>query len=566
MARLLPRNVDNSDTASDPLPTVRGMSFRIAQYNALEACDGARRGVIHHWRGQEESTGRTVMLALLPQVPAETVHRMAVRARAAEHQHLLRELGVAHDGDRIAVVAPWPAGGRLSELLDRRGRLTPAETLTVLRPLASTLEAIHERGLAHGNLASESVWFDADGRPLLGGLATGLAVASAAAEELAPPAAPADLAPEVARGASPSAASDMFSLGSVGLACLTGRTAWPADDAADVVVQSAAGLWPDLADDAGPTALVGVIRALLDPDPDARPDPSVVAAELRSAGRPAPIDFDAESVPPLPPPHRTADQPTEWDALGLGREPTDGPSGERMRRGGRRPHVATARLARAGLLGFAIILVAVLAIQAGLWWARIDQPSAGLLPAEATAAAPARPAGSAPRTQSDWLDVVRGLDASRAVALATPDESLLAQVYVEGSAALASDTGLVAELAGRGLRIDGGTHQVLDVRILERSPGYGPAVPDDSAPGTAASPGAAVPSDDAGLPGAGAPSDGAAPATEVSVAVTDSLPAHRVLDAHGQQVGTTPARERQQRILHLRLTDDGYRIASIEPT
>ena len=77
-------------------------------------------------------------------------------------------IDVCQDDDRVAVVCPWPAGGRLAELVVRRGRLTVGETLTVLIPLAAALAAAHAAGIRHGEVCPEAIWFDANGRPLLG--------------------------------------------------------------------------------------------------------------------------------------------------------------------------------------------------------------------------------------------------------------------------------------------------------------------------------------------------------------------------------------------------------------
>ncbi len=185
----------------------------------------------------------------------------------------------------------WPAVGRLSDLLDRRGPLTAGETLTVLRPLAAALAAIHRHGLVHGNLSAAVVWFDDSGRPLFGGLAAGLLAAHAVPGRDAAPQRAADLAPECARGAAPSVAADMFSLGSVALFCLTGRSAWPADDTADVLVQSVGGVWPDVPDEAAPPRLVSLIRRMLAADPAARPEATAVLAELQRSGVALPVDL-----------------------------------------------------------------------------------------------------------------------------------------------------------------------------------------------------------------------------------------------------------------------------------
>ena len=50
----------------------------------------------------------------------------------------------------------------------------------------------------------------------------------------------------------------------------------------------------------------------------------------------------------------------------------------------------------------------------------------------------------------------------------------------------------------------------------------------------------------------------------VRLAVVDTLPAHPIVDAAGRQVGLTPARAEQRRILVLSPTGAGYRISSVE--
>src|SRR6476469_7575802 len=236
----------------------RLMAFVVGAYQAIEHPGaGHRAGRTSLWRGEDLRTGDEVAMTLLPADRADEA-RAAVAAVEVTHPHLLPVIDVVtgeatQDDERVAVVCPWPAGGRLAELVSRRGRLTVGETLTVLIPMASALAAAHAGGVRHGEVCPESVWFDGQGRPLLGALAVGRIVT-----ELNDglPEGSRDVAPEVVRGESVrrgpvTPAADVFSLGSVALCCLTGRSAWPADDPADVLVQSAAGVWPALPDDVG---------------------------------------------------------------------------------------------------------------------------------------------------------------------------------------------------------------------------------------------------------------------------------------------------------------------------
>ena len=232
-------------------------------------------------------------------------------------------------------------------------------------------------------------------------------------------------------------AADVFSLGSVALFCLTGRSAWPADDPADVLIQSAAGLWPDLPDDAGPAGLVGagagdaarrtrpaaqrgepgrparpVRRAGADhvqhrADSDARLRGSVARVERRGCAAGARIDarpVAGTRSQPGPTECRRPTSPTNVDRPAVigsrsgdcqtarvpanrrrrrhpacsggltppagvgGRDPRAGPTGA--------PRSATAQsvLVRTGIALLAGLLIAVVALQVGVWWTGWEQP------------------------------------------------------------------------------------------------------------------------------------------------------------------------------------------------
>ena len=86
---------------------------------------------------------------------------------------------------------------------------------------------------------------------------------------------------------------DVFSLASVALFCLTGRSAWAADDPADVLVQSAIGQLPDPPDDAGPAELIDLVRDMLRLKPAGRPSADELSERLARCGEPTPIVFSS---------------------------------------------------------------------------------------------------------------------------------------------------------------------------------------------------------------------------------------------------------------------------------
>jgi serine/threonine protein kinase len=247
------------------------------------------------WHGEDLRTGDEVSLTMLPPGMLELAREEIALADPVGHPHLLTVIDVVHEDEveQAALVAPWPAGGLLADLLARRGPLTAAEALTVLIPLADALCEAHRADIRHGGICPEVIWFDGFGRPLLGPLAVSRV---ASAQNRGFPVGIRDVAPELVRGETVrhgpiSLAADVFSLGSVALACLTGRSAWPADDPADVLVQSAAGLWPDPPDDAAPPDFIGLIRDMLASSPDRRPGAADVAARLARVGVPQPVRF-----------------------------------------------------------------------------------------------------------------------------------------------------------------------------------------------------------------------------------------------------------------------------------
>jgi hypothetical protein len=127
-----------------------------------------------------------------------------------------------------------------------------------------------------------------------------------------------------------------------------------------------------------------------------------------------------------------------------------------------------------------------------------------------------------------WAAVVEQLDHARGSALAQADTSLLDDVYTDDAPEKAADAATVVQLAASGLRVPDAVHQISDVSVVD-------------------------------------PTDAAAGADQVRLAVVDLLPARPIVDVSGAQVGMTPARAEERRILLVRRTAAGYRIGGIEP-
>ena len=346
---------------------------------------------------------------------------------------------------RVAVVSELVVGADLAVVLGARGGLTRDEAARLLDDLGGALAHLHERGMAHGDVAAANVIVSTDGRPVLidllgGALETGTGTSAA---------------PERGAGAPASAAADVYSLAALLRQCAAGS--------------------PALAE-----RLDRVLPDALDDDPEGRPSARDLAARAPEIGRPGTIELPDGARLAAGALRAATAQPTRDVASRRGH---DG-------RGARRPvrpwgpggH-PVGRRRRGRRLGLAL-LVFVLVVGAGAlarvrlpelpgWMRGADAaPAAEALP---PSQAPGRtgaaedsgetggPATSGPQTPgsadaeatSGMLPVVVELSLARDTALNEGDAAALASTTVPGSPAALADEALLAAIADSGEQIEG---------------------------------------------------------------------------------------------------------------
>jgi len=229
--------------------------------------------------------------------------RMAVRwlpvdangeaaAKAVEgiplHPVLPRIRKTGRVGSAAYVAMEFPEGRLLSTVLDAP---VPGDTLARIgAEVADALAALHEDGLIHGELSTDSILLLPEGRAILWDVPLVMAnrLTDRRGEERVLAqlirAAP-FLAPERARGLPASMSADVYGLGA--LLCLAAGGSLPQGGTTLAVVhQIAAGHWVPQIPEHLPAPLRDVLEKMIDPSPVSRPNARAAAGALSiAAGR-----------------------------------------------------------------------------------------------------------------------------------------------------------------------------------------------------------------------------------------------------------------------------------------
>ncbi|TDO32285.1 serine/threonine protein kinase [Paractinoplanes brasiliensis] len=248
----------------------------------------AAGGMGEVWRGEDVMLHRPVAIkVMLPalRTDREFVTRFRTEARmmaALRHPGIVQvyDYGETPDGDYL--VMEFVEGIPLSRRIEQAGRLSPAETMTVVAQVADALQVAHEAGIVHRDVKPANLLVRPGGAIVLvdfgvarsetaNGL-TGTNVVLGSANYMAP---------EQAEGKPIGPPTDVYALGAVAYCCLTGRPPYVGENPLQVLTQLVYGELPALPPDVPPPVAALVLRALAK-EPAQR---FASAAELASAAR-----------------------------------------------------------------------------------------------------------------------------------------------------------------------------------------------------------------------------------------------------------------------------------------
>ncbi|MEV7542636.1 serine/threonine-protein kinase [Streptomyces sp. NPDC089915] len=279
-----------------------------------------RGGMGTVWRASDELLGRAVAVKELHVGEGKETTGALREARTVaqiKHPHVVVVHDVVEDDGRPYIVMELVEGGSLADRLTAEGPLDAGETARVGLALLGALSAAHERGVLHRDVKPANVLMEAGtGRVVLTdfGIAR-LAGSTTISETGAFVGSPEYTSPERMQGAAAGPASDLWSLGALLCAGLTGESPFHRDSLGGV-------LHAVVHDEIRPPAQAGpltpLVRGLLERDPDRR----LGVAEAR---RMLSAYVTTGSLPLLdrtPGPHRPA-VPAPGPAAPAGYSPTE---------------------------------------------------------------------------------------------------------------------------------------------------------------------------------------------------------------------------------------------------
>ncbi|WP_406633574.1 serine/threonine-protein kinase [Amycolatopsis sp. WGS_07] len=253
------------------------------RYRLLERVGSGGMGVV--WRAHDDRLDREVALKqarLSDVVSGRTLRREARLAAGVLHPNVVTFFDVAADGDELWLVMEYVPSRSLAEILAADGRL-PARTVAEIGvQIAAALAAVHAHGIVHRDVKPGNVLIAGDGRAKLTdfGISRSVRTDETVTDSPLIGGTPDYLAPEVAQGHPPTAASDVFSLGATLFAAVEGAPPFSGGNEYATIRRVAEGSVPPARHADG---LAPALGQLMRRDPGERPT-AVAAGELLAEG------------------------------------------------------------------------------------------------------------------------------------------------------------------------------------------------------------------------------------------------------------------------------------------
>ncbi|GAA4110289.1 serine/threonine protein kinase [Enteractinococcus coprophilus] len=217
----------------------------------------------------------------------EDLSHEAELAAQLSQENILKPFDVGNDPElsllEDATFWEFLAGGTLTELVSATGRLSLAQTVTVMLPMIQATKYLQARQIVHGDISPRNIMFDLTGRPVL----IDFGAVRATAHDHVRTGTPGFVAPELLLPPSQhqglEAYADIYALAAVAWFCLSGTVPGSVEHRVPITT-----LQPELDHD-----IVEALEAGLNADPTLRPDLDHLLATVAQWAEPEPVDLHA---------------------------------------------------------------------------------------------------------------------------------------------------------------------------------------------------------------------------------------------------------------------------------
>lgn len=299
------------------------------RYRLISRIGGGGMGEV--WKAEDEVLARTVAVKLLrPEFADDNVFRERLRreARAAGgigHRGVVPVFDFGEIDRRDAanlsfIVMEFVDGPSLSEEIHQLGVLSPARTMLIVEQAASALQAAHDAGVIHRDVKPGNILVAPDGDVKIADFGIARSADTLSLTRTGTLTGTARyFSPEQAGGLSATAASDIYSLGVVAYACLTGDVPFTVGNDVTIALAHIQQPPPELPAEV-PSGVSRLVMSMLAKDPADRPATAgAVAKSARALIHTAPGAGGSHPFPPT----AAFDAPTRTtDATQPSPEPT----------------------------------------------------------------------------------------------------------------------------------------------------------------------------------------------------------------------------------------------------
>src|SRR4051812_3968704 len=141
---------------------------QIGSYEVLRELGRGGMGIVYLAR--QPGLDRLVALKIISPATPDFAARLRTEALALaslQHPHIVGVIDVGEDDGKPFYVMPYFAGGTMAQVLERDGRLAPAQVSAVLTATASALAAMHAHAVLHRDVKPSNILLSGTGDPYL---------------------------------------------------------------------------------------------------------------------------------------------------------------------------------------------------------------------------------------------------------------------------------------------------------------------------------------------------------------------------------------------------------------